>query len=84
MHKVQLSYHLSAERNPDALIRHPLLDLLHAVREQGSISAAARSQSLSYRHVWCALKEAEQTLGRELTIWETVRRAQLTEFGAKP
>jgi putative molybdopterin biosynthesis protein len=83
MHKVQLSYQLSAERSPDALIRHPLLDLLHAVREQGSISAAARRQGLSYRHVWGALKEAEQTLGRELIIWEKGQRAQLTEFGEK-
>ncbi len=83
MHKVQLSYQLSAERSPDALIRHPLLDLLHAVREQGSISAAARRQGLSYRHVWGALKDAEQTLGRELIIWEKGQRAQLTEFGEK-
>jgi putative molybdopterin biosynthesis protein len=83
MHKVQLSYQLSAERSPDALVRHPLLDLLHAVREQGSISAAARSQGLSYRHVWGALKEAEQTWGRELIVWEKGQRAQLTEFGEK-
>ncbi|MFT6698241.1 MAG: putative molybdopterin biosynthesis protein [Polaromonas sp.] len=83
MHKVQLSYQLSAERSPDALIRHPLLDLLHAVREQGSISAAARRQGLSYRHVWGALKDAEQTLGRELIIWEKGQRAQLTDFGEK-
>ena len=83
MHKVQLSYQLSAERSPDALIRHALLDLLHAVREQGSISAAARSQGLSYRHVWGALKEAEQTLGRALIVWEKGQRAQLTEFGEK-
>jgi putative molybdopterin biosynthesis protein len=83
MHKVQLSYQLSAERSPDALIRNPLLDLLHAVREQGSISAAARNQGLSYRHVWGALKDAEQTLGRELIIWEKGQRALLTEFGEK-
>jgi putative molybdopterin biosynthesis protein len=83
MHKVQLSYQLSAERDPDALMRNPLLDLLHAVREQGSISGAARALGLSYRHVWGALKEAEQTLGRELIIWEKGQRAQLTEFGQK-
>jgi putative molybdopterin biosynthesis protein len=53
------------------------------VREQGSISAAARSQGLSYRHVWGALKEAEQTLGRALIVWEKGQRAQLTEFGEK-
>jgi putative molybdopterin biosynthesis protein len=83
MHKVQLSYQLSAERSPNALIRNPLLDLLHAVSEHGSISGAARHVGLSYRHVWGALKEAEQTLGRELIVWEKGQRAQLTEFGQK-
>jgi len=47
MHKVQLSYQLSAERSPNALVRNPLLDLLHAVREHGSISGAARHLGLS-------------------------------------
>jgi putative molybdopterin biosynthesis protein len=83
MHKVQLSYQLSAERSPDALIRNPLLDLLQAVREQGSISGAARALGLSYRHVWGALKDAEQVMGRELIVWEKGQRALLTEFGEK-
>ena len=52
MHKVQLSYQLSAERSPNALIRNPLLDLLHAVREHGSISGAARHLGLSYAMSW--------------------------------
>ena len=83
MHKVQLSYQLSAERSPNALIRNPLLDLLHAVREHGSISAAARHLGLSYRHVWGALKDAEQSLGHPLIVWEKGQRALLTEFGQK-
>ena len=82
-HKVQLSYQLCTTRSQDPLIRNPLLDLLHAVRESGSISAAARSLNLSYRHVWGALKEAQQTLGRELIVWEKGQRAQLSEFGQK-
>jgi putative molybdopterin biosynthesis protein len=64
MHKVELSYLLSPERGKDALIRNPLMDLLRAVREQGSISKAAHALALSYRHVWGALKKWEQTLGR--------------------
>ncbi len=52
------------------LIRNPLLDTLHAVQQHGSISAAARSLQLSYRHVWGELKRWEQQLGNELLVWE--------------
>ncbi len=83
MHKVELSYLLSPERGKDALIRNPLIDLLYAVREQGSISKAARELGLSYRHVWGALKKWEQTLGRSLIVWDKGQRARLTEFGEK-
>ena len=83
MHKVELSYLLLPERGKDALIRNPLMDLLHAVREQGSISRAARALDLSYRHVWGALKKWEQTLERPLIVWDKGQRAQLTEFGEK-
>lgn len=83
MHKVELSYLLSPERGTDTLIRNPLMDLLHAVREQGSISKAARALDLSYRHVWGALKKWEQTLERPLIVWDKGQRAQLTEFGEK-
>jgi putative molybdopterin biosynthesis protein len=83
MHKVELSYLLSPERGKDALIRNPLMDLLHAVQEQGSISKASRALDLSYRHVWGALKKWELTLGRPLIVWDKGQRAQLTEFGEK-
>ncbi|MDP1954306.1 MAG: substrate-binding domain-containing protein [Polaromonas sp.] len=83
MHKVELSYLLSPGRSADTLIRNPLMDMLHAVREHGSISAAARALDLSYRHVWGALKKWEQTLGRPLIVWDKGQRAQLTEFGEK-
>jgi putative molybdopterin biosynthesis protein len=42
------------------------MDLLQAVAEHGSISAAARALGLSYRHVWGELKRWEQELGQEL------------------
>jgi putative molybdopterin biosynthesis protein len=83
MHKVQLSYLLTPERGKDALIRNPLMDLLHAVREQGSIGKAAKALDLSYRHVWGALKDWEQTLERPLIVWDKGQRARLTEFGEK-
>lgn len=83
MHNVQLSYLLAPERGKDALIRNPLMDMLHAVRAQGSISKASKAVELSYRHVWGSLKEWEKTLGRELIVWDKGQRARLTEFGEK-
>lgn len=83
MHKVELSYLLTPQRSTSALIRNPLMDILHAVREQGSISKAAKALALSYRHVWGALKEWEITLGRTLIVWDKGQRARLTEFGEK-
>ena len=83
MLKVELSYMLAAERGTDALIRNPLMDMLQAVRAQGSISKAAKSLDFSYRHVWGALKDWEQTLGKGLIVWDKGQRARLTEFGDK-
>jgi molybdate transport repressor ModE-like protein len=59
------------------------MDLLQAVAQQGSISAAARQMSLSYRHVWGELKRWEDVMGHELIIWEKGQSAKLTEFGDK-
>ena len=81
MHKVELSYLLTPERSTGTLIRNPLMDQLHAVREHGSISAAARALDQSYRHIWGALKKWEQALGHPLIVWDKGQRAQLTEFG---
>ena len=83
MHKVELSYLLVPERGTDALIRNPLMDMLQAVRAEGSISKAAKALDFSYRHVWGALKEWEQTLGKGLIVWDKGQRARLTEFGDK-
>lgn len=83
MHKVELSYLLTPQRGKNALIRNPMMDMLHAVSEQGSISKAAKAIGLSYRHVWGSLKDWEQTLGRSLIVWDKGQRARLTEFGEK-
>ena len=83
MHKIELSYLLAPARSKDTLIRNPLMDMLHAVRAHGSISKAAKAMGFSYRHVWGALRDWEQTLGRNLIIWDKGQRARLTEFGDK-
>ena len=82
MHRVQLHYTLSRDAG-DALIRNPLPEMLEAVAQQGSISAAARALGLSYRHVWGALKRWEDQLGGELVTWGKGQSAQLSEFGTK-
>jgi putative molybdopterin biosynthesis protein len=82
VHRVQLHYTLRRDAS-DALVRHPLIDLLQAVDAHGSISAAARALGLSYRHVWGELKRWEDELGSELILWEKGQSARLSDFGAK-
>lgn len=82
MHRLQFHYTLSRDASP-ALVRNPLIDLLHAVSSQGSISGGARLLGLSYRHVWGELKRWENELGNELVVWEKGQSAKLTEFATK-
>src|SRR4051812_8021485 len=59
------------------------MDMLHAVQDSGSISAAAKALDLSYRHVWGELKRWETELEHPLVVWEKGQPARLTEFGEK-
>ena len=83
MHRIDLTYALGATDTAPATIGNALMDLLFAVREHGSISAAAKALGLSYRHVWGELKKWEQTLGRTLIVWDKGQPARLNEFGEK-
>ncbi len=85
MHQIELSYAIAPRRGSGGrpLIRNPLMELLQAVREHGSISAAARALGLSYRHVWGELKRWELQLGQSLVVWERGQPAHLSEFGDK-
>ena len=64
-----------------------LCEILHAVREQGSIKIAAESIGRSYRHVWGRIKEAEAILGRPLVQTrvggKSEQRSELTEEAAQ-
>ncbi|MDE2080564.1 MAG: helix-turn-helix transcriptional regulator [Burkholderiales bacterium] len=62
---------------------NPLFDLLLALREQGSIAQAARAGGQSYRHLWGALKQWEQTLGQPLVQWHKGQAARLTPFAER-
>ncbi|MEZ5644002.1 MAG: substrate-binding domain-containing protein [Burkholderiaceae bacterium] len=66
-----------------SLLRNALIDTLQAVRERGSISAAARELGYSYRHVWGQLRDWEVQLGQQLILWERGQSAQLSPFGQR-
>ena len=83
VHAIELSYAIAPRRSGRAMVRNPLMTLLQAVRDHGSISAAARAVGLSYRHVWGELKRWEETLGHALVMSEQGQRAHLSEFGDK-
>ncbi|MBA3772206.1 MAG: helix-turn-helix transcriptional regulator [Ramlibacter sp.] len=82
MRKIELSYTWAGRGGP-RLIRNARMDLLQAVKECGSISTAARSLHLSYRHVWGELKRWEAELGQALIVWDKGQPARLSEFGLK-
>lgn len=87
MRKIELAYELTSGRGAGsphpALLRNPMMDVLHAVRSSGSISAAARELGYSYRHVWGQLKAWEADLGQTLLVWERGQAARLTPFGER-
>lgn len=66
-----------------AELENPLFDLLSALEAHGSISAAARALSFSYRHTWASLKHWEGVLGSELVHWGQGRSARLTPFAQR-
>jgi putative molybdopterin biosynthesis protein len=88
MQHIDLSYQWAQPghekaRNRQSPLRNPLMDLLEAVRQAGSIAAAAKSLGLSYRHVWGELKRWEQSLGQPLIVWEKGQAARLSGFADK-
>ena len=61
--------------------------LLEAVEEQGSISAAARSMGMAYRHAWVLIDDLNQCFGEPVVATATGGRsgggARLTPLGAE-
>lgn len=87
MRRIELAYHLTsqdhADRQGGSPLRNPMMDVLQAIKNSGSISAAARELGFSYRHVWGQLKDWESELGQGLIFWERGQAARLTPFGEK-
>lgn len=81
--RVALVYQFTHKRERSPFLSNPLLDLLQAVRQHGSISGAARQLDLSYRHVWGQLKDWETQVGQPLIVWDRGQAARLTPFADK-
>lgn len=60
-----------------------LFELLGRIQRSGSIAAAARQQSLSYRNAWGLLTRWKQRLGRALVVKERGRGTRLTPIGLR-
>ncbi|NJS36881.1 MAG: helix-turn-helix transcriptional regulator [Brachymonas sp.] len=83
MQHVHLAYQLSETKAQKGSLTNPLMAILKAVSEQGSILAASKALKLSYRHVWGELKRWEKELHQPLLNWERGQAAQLTAFGQR-
>lgn len=83
MHSIHLTYTLQGREDTQLELHHPLMAMLAAVHDTGSISGAARALALSYRHVWGELKRWEVELGQTLVSWAKGQPATLSPFGAK-
>ncbi|MDM0113576.1 substrate-binding domain-containing protein [Variovorax sp. J22R133] len=83
MHQIELSYAITSGGASTRRIRNPLMELLQAIRDGGSLSAAARKLDLSYRHVWGEIRRWETELGHALVSGDPGQPAQLSEFGDK-
>lgn len=79
---IDLQYRFSREPRPCKPLSHPLIAMLRAVRDGGSIQAASRSLAVSYRHAWGLLRAAEQELGCRLVTWVRGESSVLTERAA--
>ncbi len=58
-----------------------LIAMLYALREQGSLAAAARNAGLSYRHAWGELGRITEALGGAIVELQRGRGATLTAAG---
>ncbi|MBP6765583.1 MAG: helix-turn-helix transcriptional regulator [Rubrivivax sp.] len=80
---VRLYYEFTTGAQRGAVLDNPVVDLLVAVREAGSIAQAATLLGCSYRHVWGSLRKWEATFGEPLVSWTQGQPARLTEFGQR-
>lgn len=77
---IRLSWRLGRKEG-QALAR--LIELLTAIDEERSISAAATKLGMSYRHAWGMIREAGSELGAPVLNMSRGRRATLSALGRK-
>ena len=84
-HEVQIRVRVT--RGQDVAIGPGKIDLLDAIRHNGSISGAARSMKMSYRRAWLLVETMNSCFERPLVETATGGRAgggaQLTPEGEK-
>ena len=59
------------EKNGEVVLSSWRVELLEAVAETGSISAAATQMKISYRRAWEKIHESEERLGQRLVETQT-------------
>jgi molybdate transport system regulatory protein len=73
------------ENNGETFLGFGRVVLLERIREYGSISGAARSMKMSYRHAWNLIDSMNRQAGKEMVTTSKGGRggggAQLTEAG---
>ena len=80
---IHLLYRFGAGDQQGADVDNPLFELLSALATAGSIQHAARQLGVSYRHLWGALHQWEETLGESLVTWVRGQPARLTPFAER-
>jgi molybdate transport system regulatory protein len=79
------SLSLRIDFEPDGRLGPGKVTLLENVAASGSISAAARSMNMSYKHAWDLIEEMNELFGKSLVSTQTGGKdgggAQLTPMG---
>lgn len=66
----QVSFRMRIRKGDTVAVGPGKVSLLEAVREHGSISAAARSLGMSYRRAWLLIDELNRSLTSPATVSE--------------
>jgi molybdate transport system regulatory protein len=56
------------EINSKCIIGKGRAELLHKIKELGSLTEVAKSMGMAYSHAWCEIKEIEDAVGGSVII----------------
>jgi len=84
MHKLQIKPVWFPRDDPEGeRLMPPLIALLAAIHQTGSLAAACGETGLSYRHGWGILRRGRQVFGAPLAIGSRGRGAKLSALGER-